>query len=207
MTDVKENASLSPKGLQTRTRILDAARSLLREKPLSEIKITEIARRAGALQSSVYAYFSDMNDLLLALAEQTSTDGLGEILRRDWQGPDGLDHARALVRASLELWRQAGSVFAVTDLLANQGHKQFVAVRASQMRTLTRGFARMVRGAHAAGRISTQIDARLASYQCSALIAMIGQRHELLSSSGFTASSQIESTARVLYAITTGRPC
>lgn len=196
---------LSEKGARTRESLKKAALSLLRERPHGRIKVTEITRAAGVVQPTFYTYFDTIEDLLLVLAREASTDGLESHLRANWVSAEGLDHARRLVRDSFELWRRHGPVFTITDLLANQGVKGFSEARVNQMRTLTRGLARKIRESQGAARISSAVTARLAAYQCVALISVIGQRHELYSASGFSHASMIETTARILHQAVTGQ--
>ncbi|MCD7843978.1 MAG: TetR/AcrR family transcriptional regulator [Clostridiales bacterium] len=49
---------------RTRQRFVDAFWSLVREKPISKIAVSELTRRAGYNRSTFYEYFVDTDDLL-----------------------------------------------------------------------------------------------------------------------------------------------
>jgi len=55
-------------------RLLDAAESLLSERPLGEVSIADIARRARSSVGGFYARFRDKDELLLALHERFVRD-------------------------------------------------------------------------------------------------------------------------------------
>ncbi len=55
-------------------RLLDAAESLLTERPLGEVSIADIARRACSSVGGFYARFRDKDELLLALHERFVRD-------------------------------------------------------------------------------------------------------------------------------------
>lgn len=55
-------------------RLLDAAESLLEERPFGEVSIADIARRARSSVGGFYARFRDKDELLLALQERFVTE-------------------------------------------------------------------------------------------------------------------------------------
>lgn len=193
-----------PKGERTRRRILDATAALLAERSYADIRITEIARTAGIVQPNFYTYFASIEDAVLALAREISADGLSVHLDPDWDGEGGIEHARSLAEAAIDLWRRHREVFSIVGALADKRHGDFAAVRVNQMRALYKAFEAKIRKGQAAGRISADITPRLAGYECVGVIASAGQRYELLIASGFTHRELVETTARLLHLIATG---
>ncbi len=63
-TATPRDARQSPKGVLTRQRIVEAASSLLREHPGSDISISDIAARAGMSKGSIYYYFADSDQIV-----------------------------------------------------------------------------------------------------------------------------------------------
>ncbi len=49
---------------RTKQRFADALRSLIKEKPISKITVSELTRRTGYNRSTFYEYFLDINDLV-----------------------------------------------------------------------------------------------------------------------------------------------
>lgn len=74
---------LQARSQRTLDALLDAAASLLRERPYHELGVSEIIRRAGSSTGSFYARFPDKSSLLHALHERNSEGGsmLADALR------------------------------------------------------------------------------------------------------------------------------
>lgn len=72
--------------LRSADRIGDALRSLLAEKPLSEITVTDIQRLSGTGRSTFYRLFDNTDDVLLYLAEEEFHDLMA--LYKDMSWPD-----------------------------------------------------------------------------------------------------------------------
>ena len=60
---------LGKKGQQTRERILEAARKVMADGENEALSLSAIAREAGLGMTSLYVYFTDLTELLLALFE------------------------------------------------------------------------------------------------------------------------------------------
>jgi AcrR family transcriptional regulator len=203
-TIIPEEKVRGSKGERTRQRILDATAQLLTERPFAEIRITEIARVAGIAQPNFYTYFSTIEEAILAIAREVSGDELRLHLEPDWTGEAGVAHARALVEAAIVFWRRHRSILSLVNLLADQRHSEFPAVRVAQMRAIYKSFEAKIRKAQAAGRISGAITPRLAGYECVSIIGSTGAKYELLIASGFTHQQLVETTARLLHLLATG---
>jgi AcrR family transcriptional regulator len=96
------------KGDQREQALLDAARIVLREKPISQVTIDELAGAAGIARSGFYFYFESKQALLAALTDQAIGEGDQEMA--EWLASDGLDRGalrRGLARA-LARWRVEG---------------------------------------------------------------------------------------------------
>jgi AcrR family transcriptional regulator len=96
------------KGDQREQALLDAARVVLREKPISQVTIDELAGAAGIARSGFYFYFESKQALLAALTDQAIGEGDQEMA--EWLASDGLDRGalrRGLAR-SLARWHVEG---------------------------------------------------------------------------------------------------
>ena len=60
---------LTPKGAQTRQRIVEAAARLIYERGLTEVPLEDVRAAAGVSGSQIYHYFEDKNELLLAVID------------------------------------------------------------------------------------------------------------------------------------------
>ena len=96
------------KGDQRERALLDAARTLLREKSIGQLTIDELAGAAGIARSGFYFYFESKQAVLAALCERV----IGEWDRdmAEWLASDGLDRQalRRGMAGSLARWRVDG---------------------------------------------------------------------------------------------------
>ena len=75
--------------------------------------------------------------MILAIAREISDlTAWASDLEPDWDGEQGVTHARQLVEAAIELWRKYREIFSIVGILADKRYGEFAAVRVRQMRTL-----------------------------------------------------------------------
>jgi TetR/AcrR family transcriptional regulator, ethionamide resistance regulator len=96
------------KGDQREKALIDAARSVFRDKPISQVTIDELAGAAGIARSGFYFYFESKQALLAALVDQRLAEADLELA--DWLASDGLDRAalREGLAAGLAKWKIEG---------------------------------------------------------------------------------------------------
>ncbi len=193
------------KGTRTRERIMEATRDLLRTYPFGDIRITDIARVAEITQPNFYTYFTSVADVVEALVEKIAgASAAASIAALDWEGPDGIKHARALVEEFIEFWRENGAVIQVVDLFADNLHGRFPQLRVRLGRDIYKAFEAKIRKQQAAGVIAAEINPRLCGYQCFTLLSTTSARYNLFLQSGFRHQTIVETTARTLLATVTG---
>src|SRR5436305_11442092 len=96
------------RGLATRRKLIDCTIKLLATTPYRDLKVTDITRAAGTSPATLYQYFVDLEDVLLAVAEQTSDEALqlvSLIKNRSWKGASGVRSVEELVDGFLDFWR------------------------------------------------------------------------------------------------------
>ncbi|GAA0566141.1 TetR/AcrR family transcriptional regulator [Paractinoplanes ferrugineus] len=127
------------KGDQREQALLDAAKVVLREKPIGHVTIDELAGAAGIARSGFYFYFESKQALLAALCDQSI--GLTDADMGKWLAADGIDRAalREGLALSLQRWLVEGrwlrevflapepgpEVLGVRERLVNDGCTQF----------------------------------------------------------------------------------
>lgn len=103
-----------------RSRILDAARDLLENKPWAEVTVNEVMAAAGQSRTIFYRYFGDRQSLLLALMEGFSEEmaTLGE----DWLKSNGdvLERLQADLDRLVEVFAAHGSVLRAIAMAADE---------------------------------------------------------------------------------------
>jgi AcrR family transcriptional regulator len=73
MTSGPSSTRGKPKGdkrARTRTKLLDAARDLIREKGFESVTLQDVAQRAGMTSGAIYGNFKNRDDLFMALAQR-----------------------------------------------------------------------------------------------------------------------------------------
>jgi AcrR family transcriptional regulator len=84
---------------RTRQALLDAAVSLLEDQNLSSLSLREVTRAAGIVPAGFYRHFRDMDDLGVALVEES----LGNLLPAMREIRQGLTDPDEIARRSLDL--------------------------------------------------------------------------------------------------------
>jgi AcrR family transcriptional regulator len=183
---------------------MDGLSSLLKTVEFSEISVSDIARFASISQPSFYTYFSSVEDIVVALANEFTADQLAVSIEQDWAGADGPRLARELIEASLLFWNVHGPVFEVVAAYADRGRREFILVRAALLRRVYKAFEAQVAKGQVAGRISASINARLAGYECAGALTSLGRRYQLFRDSGFSHEEFVETTAHLLRSMVLG---
>ncbi|MEV6349137.1 TetR/AcrR family transcriptional regulator [Actinoplanes sp. NPDC051851] len=96
------------KGDQREQSLVEAARMVFREKPISQVTIDELAGAAGITRSGFYFYFESKQALLAAVVDQRIAEADMEM--SEWLASDGLDRdalRRGLARG-LARWKVDG---------------------------------------------------------------------------------------------------
>jgi len=132
------------RGLATRRKLIDCTIKLLATTPYRDLKITDITRAAGTSPATLYQYFVDLEDVLLAVAQQVSEEALqlvDLITDRPWKGAGGVRSAEELVDGFLDFWRTHRPTLRVVDLLSTEGDKRFRHQRVVMLNAITKSLA------------------------------------------------------------------
>ncbi|HEX3572910.1 MAG TPA: TetR/AcrR family transcriptional regulator [Acidobacteriaceae bacterium] len=110
------------KSEETRTRILDAALNLFRERGFEGTTMREVAQSAGVAVGAAYYYFDSKDAIVLAFYERTQAEMLSSIA-------DALDRARtlearlrAVISAKFEYFRPNRRLLAALSAHTDPGH-------------------------------------------------------------------------------------
>jgi len=205
---------LGRRALQTRRRLLEAAEKLLAETKLRDLRVTDIAREVGTAAATFYEvgtsaatfyqYFRDVDDIVLAVAEQVSQEipGMLDRFSGSWRGDEGLAKARAIVEAFIEYWDAHHSVLRVRNLASDEGDERFTRLRAKTMTPLLMQLAKVIeehRGPEAAGGSPAAAAAAMA-----AILERLAAYHRELELVGVSRDDLVESSAHILHRTVTG---
>ena len=202
-----DGRALGRRGALTRCRLLDATTRLLEDSGIRDLRVVDIARDVGTSPATFYQYFRDVAEAVLILAEDVGEDlaPMGNLLARDWDGPDGLATARQLVDAFIEYWDSHRAVLRTRNLAAQEGDQRFRTVRNESLRPLREGLADKVAVAQRDGRVSAGIAPMAAAAALSSMMERMAAFHTDLEPLGVDREDLVETTARILHQTVTGQ--
>jgi AcrR family transcriptional regulator len=113
---------LGRKGRDTRDRILAATERLLAGPPDTAISLSAVAREASLAMTTLYIYFNDLTELLVAVLEPVigqAEDAYIADLRMHW--PDGSlrEHCLSFVESYREFWVRHSRILHLRNSLAD----------------------------------------------------------------------------------------
>ena len=113
---------LGRKGRDTRERILAAATELISGPPETPVTLSAVARKASLGMTSLYLYFSDLGELLLAVLEPimaSAEEAYVAHLREHWPDETLRDHCLAFVRDYHAFWQQHSRILHLRNSMAD----------------------------------------------------------------------------------------
>lgn len=145
-SDVSHNLNgqkLGRKGQATRDRILAVTAELITEGGDTPISLSAVARRANLGMTSLYNYFTDLTELLLAVlwpVMEDATDGYYRLLGEYWPDDRLEECCRNFVQAYYDFWTKHSRVLHLRNNMADQYDERMMAAR---VRTATPTIALM----------------------------------------------------------------
>ena len=199
---------IGSKGQVTRQRLLDATVNLLKRRSLGELRVSEIADRAGTSAPTFYLYFRDADDAVLTLARQAAESERPaiEILEREWPEEETLELARQFVDQFVSYWDRHAPILRVRNMAFEAGRPGFRKVRDETLAPMLRALEKKIRSAQRAGRLSPRIHPYTAA---AATVASLERLSAFYTNSkvkrrGVTRPAVVETLARILTLTLTG---
>lgn len=198
---------LGPRATETRRRLLDETRAQLEERPLRELSVVEIARRAGTSPATFYQYFKDVIEAALCLAQEVAGEMPAVVAAVDgpWDEAGGLATARAVVGRFVEIWDAHHAVLLLRNLASDQGDERFRSVRIQTHQVLLRRIADRIEDSVRAGRLPADLQAIAAAAAMVSLLERLAAHQRGLEPYGVSREGFLETAARILYQTVTGR--
>jgi hypothetical protein len=207
------------RGQLTRRRLLDATTVLLETLPYRDVKVVDIAREAGTSPATFYQYFSDVEEAVLAIADEMASV-VGPLLASlvsssSWTDADGWAAALRVADGFIAVWDAHRSVLRLIDLATDEGDARFRTVRTRLLGAPAEAFVAVVRrrdvaghvaGGHVAGGVQSGsggapfADAGVLV----SMLAHVAAHREGLEHWGATSAELRHSMARVIFTTITG---
>jgi AcrR family transcriptional regulator len=196
------------RGQVTRQKLLDCLTEMLNQHPYRDVKVIDVARRAGTSPATFYQYFPDIETAVLGIAGDTARQGAqlrALVTDQSWTGKSGYHAARQLVDALFDFWRENEAVLRVVDLAASEGDARFRRIRVRMLNSITTALAEVITELQQSGRYADEVQPLAMS---GALVGMLA--HNAAHQKGFESwdihgEDLRESMTRLVYWGITGR--
>ncbi|GAB2936280.1 TetR family transcriptional regulator [Streptomyces heilongjiangensis] len=169
------------RGQATRQKLLDCLSEMLSSSPYRDVKVIDVARRAGTSPATFYQYFPDVEGAVLEIAEQMAVEGatLTSLLEgRSWVGKAGWQTAQDLVDGFLEFWRKNDAILRVVDLGAAEGDKRFYKIRMKILNSVTNSLSESVKELQAKGRVDKDVNPGALAGSLVAMLASVSSHQK-----------------------------
>ncbi|MEU0411108.1 TetR family transcriptional regulator [Streptomyces griseorubiginosus] len=169
------------RGQATRQKLLDCLSEMLSSSPYRDVKVIDVARKAGTSPATFYQYFPDVEGAVLEIAEQMATEGgqLTELLEgRSWVGKAGWQTAQELVEGFLEFWRRNDAILRVVDLGAAEGDKRFYKIRMKILNSVNNSLADAVAELQSKGKVDKDVNPAAVAGSLVAMLAAVASHQK-----------------------------
>ncbi|MER7186748.1 TetR family transcriptional regulator [Streptomyces hyaluromycini] len=164
------------RGQATRQKLLDCLSEMLSSSPYRDVKVIDVARKAGTSPATFYQYFPDVEGAVLEIAEQMATEGgqLTELLAgRSWVGKAGWATAQELVDGFLEFWRKNDAILRVVDLGAAEGDKRFYKIRMKILNSVNNSLTDSIAELQSKGKVDKDVNPAAVAGSLVAMLAAV----------------------------------
>jgi AcrR family transcriptional regulator len=169
------------RGQATRQKLLDCLSEMLSSSPYRDVKVIDVARKAGTSPATFYQYFPDVEGAVLEVAEQMATEGgqLTQLLEgRSWVGKAGWQTAQELVDGFLEFWRRNDAILRVVDLGAAEGDKRFYKIRMKILNSVNNSLVDAVTELQSKGKVDKDVNPAAVAGSLVAMLAAVASHQK-----------------------------
>jgi len=117
------------KGRETRERIIHAAIQLLEERRTEPFSLSAVAREASLGMSSLYNYFNDAHELMIAVLEPvmaTAADSYMQVIRNYWPDEDVHQKCMEFWLKYLDFWHEHAPVLHLRNQMSDAGDERML---------------------------------------------------------------------------------
>ncbi|MFE2064891.1 TetR family transcriptional regulator [Streptomyces sp. NPDC059467] len=164
------------RGQATRQKLLDCLSEMLSSSPYRDVKVIDVARKAGTSPATFYQYFPDVEGAVLEIAEHMATEGgqLTELVAgRSWVGKAGWATAQELVDGFLEFWRKNDAILRVVDLGAAEGDKRFYKIRMKILNSVNNSLTDSIAELQSKGKVDKDVHPAAVAGSLVAMLAAV----------------------------------
>ncbi|MGC4984360.1 TetR/AcrR family transcriptional regulator [Streptomyces sp. NBC_00659] len=196
------------RGQATRQKLLDCLSEMLSSSPYRDVKVIDVARKAGTSPATFYQYFPDVEGAVLEIAEEMAAEGaaLTRLLEgRSWVGKAGWQTAQELVDGFLEFWRKNDAILRVVDLGAAEGDKRFYKIRMKILNSVNNSLTDSVTELQAKGKVDKDVNPAAMAGSLVAMLAAVASHQKGFQSWGVKQAELKPNLALLVYLGVTGK--
>jgi AcrR family transcriptional regulator len=165
-------APRSPRGVRTRTALIEAARTVFERDGYLDARITDIAEEAKVASGSFYTYFDGKPEIFEAVSEAVQEDMMHPRLRERLGEDDTLALIDAANREYLLSYKRNARLMALFEQVA-QVDDDFREVRRKRALAFVRRNAAMIRRLQEEGRADPELDPLITAHALSGMVSRI----------------------------------
>ncbi|MEW2166460.1 TetR family transcriptional regulator [Streptomyces sp. NPDC007084] len=196
------------RGQATRQKLLDCLSEMLSSSPYRDVKVIDVARKAGTSPATFYQYFPDVEGAVLEIAEHMAAEGAGltQLLEgRSWVGKAGWQTAQELVDGFLEFWRKNDAILRVVDLGAAEGDKRFYKIRMKILNSVNNSLTDAVADLQAKGKVDKDVNPAAMAGSLVAMLAAVASHQRGFQTWGVKQAELKPNLALLVYLGVTGK--
>ncbi|MDI9836010.1 MULTISPECIES: TetR family transcriptional regulator [unclassified Streptomyces] len=196
------------RGQATRQKLLDCLSEMLSSSPYRDVKVIDVARKAGTSPATFYQYFPDVEGAVLEIAEQMATEGAeltALVEGRSWVGKAGWQTAQELVDGFLDFWRRNDAILRVVDLGASEGDKRFYKIRMKILNSVNNSLADAVTQLQSKGRVDKDVNPAAIAGSLVAMLAAVASHQKGFQSWGVKQAELKPNLALLVHLGVTGK--
>ncbi|ANJ08069.1 TetR family transcriptional regulator [Streptomyces parvulus] len=196
------------RGQATRQKLLDCLSEMLSSSPYRDVKVIDVARKAGTSPATFYQYFPDVEGAVLEIAETMAAESAslaGLTAGRSWTGKAGWQTAQELVDGFMEFWRRNDAILRVVELGAAEGDKRFSKIRMKILNSVNSSLADSVADLQAKGRVDKDVNPAAIAGSLVVMLAGAASQQKGFSSWGVKQAELKPNLALLMYLGVTGR--
>ncbi|AZQ72071.1 MULTISPECIES: TetR family transcriptional regulator [Streptomyces] len=196
------------RGQATRQKLLDCLSEMLSSSPYRDVKVIDVARRAGTSPATFYQYFPDVEGAVLEIAEEMAKEGatLTDLVAgRSWVGKSGWQAAEELVDGFLGFWRKHDAILRVVDLGAAEGDKRFYKIRMKILNAVTNSLTDSVKELQSKGKVDKDLNPAAVAGSLVAMLAAVASHQKGFQSWGVKQAELKPNLALIVHLGITGK--
>ncbi|MCC3770321.1 TetR family transcriptional regulator [Streptomyces sp. UNOC14_S4] len=169
------------RGQATRQKLLDCLSEMLSSSPYRDVKVIDVARKAGTSPATFYQYFPDVEGAVLEIAEEMAKEGASLtdlVAGRSWVGKSGWQAAEELVDGFLGFWRKHDAILRVVDLGAAEGDKRFYKIRMKILNAVTNSLTDSVKELQSKGKVDKDVNPAAIAGSLVAMLAAVASHQK-----------------------------